>query len=111
MGFFKRLFGGGQSEYVDKTGIYLYARCDKCGTVVRVRADKQHDLNQDGSGFVWHKTIVDSKCFRRLETVVHFDGNYNVTNHEVQGGALVDEAVYESWLASKETAQTDEDTA
>ena len=58
MGFFKRLFGGGQSEYVDKTGIYLYARCANCGAVVRVRADKQHDLNQDGSGFTFLPSVL-----------------------------------------------------
>lgn len=111
MGFFKRLFGGGQSEYVDKTGIYLYARCANCGAVVRVRADKQHDLNQDGSGFTWHKTIVDSKCFRRMQAVVQFDGNYNVTNHEIEGGTLVDEAAYDSWLAHKNSDETDAESA
>ena len=111
MGFFKRLFGGGQSEYVDKTGLYFYVRCGRCGTIVQVRADKQHDLNQDGNGFTWHKTIVDSKCFRRMQAVVRFDGNHNVVNHEIQGGDLVDEAAYNSWLASKDADQADETPA
>ena len=52
MGFLKKLFGGGEpKKYVDKQGIYFYVVCDNCGTRVRVRADKQHDLQNTGSGY------------------------------------------------------------
>lgn len=96
MGFLKRLFGGGEQEYVDKQGIYFYVRCDNCGASVRVRADKQHDLNRENGGFVWHKTIVDSRCFRPIRTVVHFDGSYNVSNYELEGGQFISQEVYEA---------------
>lgn len=99
MSFLKRLFSGGnKAPYVDKNGIYVYAKCDNCGTIVRVRADKQHDLNREGSSFSWHKTIVDSKCFRRMQAVVHFDSDYRVSNYELSGGTLVDEAAYQESL-------------
>ena len=99
MSFFKRLFGKEkkkQSKYVDKHGIYFYAKCGNCGDFVRVRADKQHDLQRDGKGFVWHKTIVDSKCFQRMEAVVHLDNNYLVTKQTLSNGQFVSEDAYKA---------------
>lgn len=97
MGFLKRLFGGGDKEYVDTQGIYFYVRCDNCGTITRVRADKTHDLLRVDGGYEWHKTIVDNKCFRRIPTVVTLDGGFNVTNAEISGGDYVTEVEYEAW--------------
>ncbi len=98
MNFFKRLFGNTQTQEQpsgDKDGLYFYAQCDRCSTIVRVRADKQHDLNREDSGFVWHKTIVDSKCFKPMRTVVHLDQNYRITHHDIEGGRYVTQADYE----------------
>lgn len=103
MGFFKKLFGGGEkkpSEYVDTRGVYFYVRCDKCGAVVKVRADKEYDLERDGDSFVWHKTIVDNRCFRSIPTVVVLDSNYNMVSAEITGGTYVTQADYESYLRS-----------
>lgn len=94
MGFLKRLFGGGPKEYVDQTGLYFYFQCDNCQSIVKVRADKQHDLNNEGGGYVWHKTVVDSRCFRRMQVVLYLDRDYSVTNSEISGGQLVSEADY-----------------
>lgn len=103
MGFLKRLFGGENrstagKDYVDTQGVYFYVRCDNCGTIVRVRADKQHDLNNENGGYAWHKTIVDNRCFRPMQTVVYLDGNYQMTSHEITGGQFVSEADYQAWL-------------
>lgn len=103
MGFLQKLFGGKPKEHVDTAGLYFYARCDHCGTIVRVRANKQSDLSRDNGGFVWHKTIVDNRCFRRMQTVVHFDGRYNVTSAELTGGTYVTEAEYEAANKKQET--------
>ncbi|HRQ42023.1 MAG TPA: hypothetical protein PLD25_29235 [Chloroflexota bacterium] len=121
MGFFKKLLGGSEKktagEYVDKTGIYFYFQCDNCGKRVRVRADKQHDLLNDDGGFVWHKTVVDSKCFRRMETVVYLDGHYHVTSYELTGGRFLTQAEYEAaeqaeLVAKSQPPETDQtDTA
>ena len=94
MGFLKKLFGGGdgsKKEYVDKQGIYFYVQCNNCGKTVRVRADKQYDLGNDGGGYTWHKTIVDSKCFRPMNTVVTLDSNYNVVTAEIDNGRYLTE--------------------
>ncbi len=96
MGLLKKLFGGGPQEYVDTDGLYFYAKCANCGTVVKVRASKQNDLSRTDGGFEWHKTIVDNRCFRRMQAVVHFDGRYNVTDQQLTGGEFVTEAEYDT---------------
>lgn len=96
MGFLKKLFGGGApKKYVDTQGVYFYVECANCGARVRVRADKQHDLqNSEDGGYEWHKTIVDSRCFRRIQTVVQLDANYQMTGHEISGGRFLTEDEY-----------------
>lgn len=107
MGFLKKLFGlGGPQEYVDTQGVYFYVKCDNCGSIVKVRADKQHDLNHDDGSYVWHKTIVDSRCFRRIQAVIYLDRTYAVTNSELTGGQLVTEADY---LAAQKPVASDVD--
>lgn len=110
MGFLKRLFGGGQKEYVDKDGLYFYVQCDNCGKCVQVRASKQYDLNRQGGGFVWHKTIVDNRCFRPMQTVVYLDSNYTITSHEIEGGHYITEEEYEA-AETAATAKTNVDQA
>ncbi|MCA9979427.1 MAG: hypothetical protein KDD89_01280 [Anaerolineales bacterium] len=108
MGFLKRLFGGGEDrpqKYVDKDGIYFYVRATRCNAVVKVRADKKHDLNNVDGGYVWHKTIVDSKCFSRMHAEVHFDRNFNVTNQEISDGEFITEEAYEAALAEEKAAK------
>jgi hypothetical protein len=111
MGFLKKIFGGDDSKkeqkYVDKTGIYFFVQCDNCGTCVRVRADKTHDLLIDGSTFTWHKTIVDSKCFRPIPVVVTLNRNYEMTEADIQGGQFISEEAYETWLAEKNKPKQD----
>ena len=106
MGFLKKLFGGGEPEkYVDKQGIYFYVACDNCGARVKVRADKQHDLQNTGDGYEWHKTIVDSRCFRRIQTVVQLDANYQMVSHEITGGRYMTEEEYLAAEAAAEQAK------
>ncbi len=99
MGFLKKLFGGGSGESTrptDPNGIYLYFRSRRApDAVTRVRIDKQYDLNHTDHGFVWHKTIVDHKYFSRIEAVVHFDRQHNVTHADLDGGEMITAAEYE----------------
>lgn len=106
MSFLKRIFGGDKDRgYVDKEGLYFFFRCDHCGSKVQVRADKQHDLNRDGDGYVWHKTIVDSECFRHIPVVVHLDSNYQVTSQEIEGGRFISEAEYKATDAADQSPE------
>ncbi len=115
MGFLKKLFGSKDDEtqaqeYVDKDGVYFYVQCDNCGTRLRVRADKQHDLLNEDGGYVWRKTIVDSKCFRRMQTVVYLDRNCNVTEYELSGGKFMSYAEYEAAEQAEAAAKVEEVT-
>jgi hypothetical protein len=97
MGFLKRLFGGegsskGQSS--DSEGFFFYVQCDNCDKKVRLRILRQYDLNYSDGSYVWHKRIVDSRCFQEIEAVVHFDGNYNVTNADINGGRQISHEEY-----------------
>ena len=105
MSFLKRLFGGdkGSAEYSDPNGIYLYFRSDRAPDAVsRVRIDKQYDLNKNDAGFVWHKTVVDSKYFSRIEAVVYFDRNHDITTADLAGGELISQAEYEAAMGAGE---------
>lgn len=107
MGFLKKLFGGkeskGQPEKApeDTQGVYFYVQCDRCGTPVRLRADKQYDLINDDGGYIWHKTIVDNRCFRPMPTVVHLNGSYEMVSHEITGGHYIDQEEYQVLLAAR----------
>lgn len=105
MGFLKKLFGGVEKspkKYVDKQGVYFYVQCDNCGARVRLRADKQHDLQNTGQGYEWHKTVVDSRCFRRMQTVVQLNQSYQMVSHEITGGRFMTE---EEYLAAEAQAK------
>ncbi len=104
MGFLKRLFGSQDKPKPDNPGdpqgVYFYVQCSHCHTIVRIRADRQHDFNREGDQFVWHKVIVDSKCFRRMPTVVYLDSQYNIVNAEIQGGEYVTQEAYDEQVRS-----------
>lgn len=106
MGFLKKLFGGQEQgrpdkPYVDTQGVYFYVQCDNCGAPVRLRADKQHDLLNEGDGYVWHKTIVDNRCFRPMPTVVYLNAAYEMTAHEITGGCYISRDEFEALWAAR----------
>lgn len=113
MGFLKKLFGGDGRDarpnkpVVDTQGIYFYVQCDRCGAPVRLRADKQYDLINEGNGYVWHKTIVDNRCFRPMSTVVHLNSAFEVVGGEIEGGRYITEEEYET-LRAAPPSPTDE---
>ncbi len=86
-----RRAGGRAREIRDPAGIYLYVKCHRCGAPVRVRVDRSHDLQSDydTGGYVLHKEIMDGTCFALMQTTVHFDGGYNITDQEIEGGAFI----------------------
>lgn len=113
MGFLKKIFGGTdggsrpQKQVTDPQGIYFYVRCDRCGTAVRLRADKQYDLMNEDGGYVWHKTIVDNRCFRPMPTVVTLNAAYEVVNQEIEGGHYISEEEYEAYWATHPGSASD----
>lgn len=96
MSFLRRLFG--KTETAEDTGaIFVYVVCDRCGDRLRLRIDRQYDLNRlDEGGYVWHKTLVDRKCYRPMPTVVTFDSNYRILSAEIEGGHYISREAYEA---------------
>jgi len=107
MGFLKKLFSseerpqpkGGGAANPDPQGVYFYVQCDRCGAPVRLRADKQYDLINEGGKYVWHKTIVDNRCFRPMPTVVTLNASYEMVAHEITGGHYISKEEYEALVA------------
>ncbi len=114
MGFLKKLLGGSDrpesksspsASNADPQGVYFYVQCDRCGAPVRLRADKQHDLLNEGNGYTWHKTIVDNRCFRPMPTVVTLNANYEMTAQEITGGRYITREEYEALLEEQRRAR------
>lgn len=99
MGFLRKLFSSAdkpEKSGSDSSGFFFYVQCDHCGKKVRLRILKQYELNYSGDGYVWHKTIIDSRCFKEIPTVVHFDRNYKVTNTDINGGHQISREEFEA---------------
>ena len=106
MSFLRKLFGGEDSKKSassDPEGFFVYIACDHCGAKVRLRIHKQYDLVPSGSGYDWHKTIVDSRCFRQIPTVAQFDSSYNLVSADIQGGRFISVAEYDAPEVSEPT--------
>jgi hypothetical protein len=101
MNFVRRLrsllFGGAPPE---GQALLFYVRCDQCGEVIRVRADRRWDLLQeldDGvTGYSLHKDVLGTRCNRLLRMVVRFDRAYTITQRELHGGRFVTQAEYQA---------------
>ena len=105
MGFLRRLFGGNQAEPGDK-GLYLYVKCNRCGSGVRVRIDINNDLSEnDGEtgeeGYTLVKEVMDDRCFRMMRAELEFDNRRNETSRKVEGGTFITQVEWEELEAQK----------
>jgi hypothetical protein len=92
MGFLdsmKSLLGGGEGQ--DKTGYYVYVRCNRCGEAIKARIDLRNDLSRlEEGGFVVRKTLVGSqRCFERVEVTLTFDDNRKLVDREIVRGEFI----------------------
>jgi hypothetical protein len=112
MGFFKRIVdaikGGGSGQSRDREGLYLYVKCGRCGTPVRVRVNRYHDLQRDydTGEMVLRKEIMDDKCFRLMDAMVRFDARYQVIDREIEGGEFISEEAYRDLTRSDEPSDS-----
>jgi len=88
----KSLLGGragpsGSSE----PAYWIYARCKRCGEIIRSRVDLRNDLSWgEGGGFTVNKTLIGSgRCFAPIEVTLTFDDQRRVTEREISGGEFV----------------------
>lgn len=80
--------------------LLFYVRCDRCGEVIRVRADRRWDLLQelgDGvTGYSLHKDVLGIRCNQLMRMVVRFDRDYRITQQEIEGGRFARPSEYEA---------------
>lgn len=98
MSFFSKLFGSKEGRG-DPDGLYFYVQCDRCGEKLRIRADKRHDLSQDPEkgGYVWHKEIMDGRCFQLMYAHVVLDRGFSVREQSLDGeGHFISREEYEA---------------
>jgi len=104
MGFMetlRRIFGGGAAgapaEPGDPHGLWFHFRCGRCGSVVRIRADRRNDLNrEEGQGtYILRKDVMDNHCFQLMHAELWLDDSYSVVASEVSGGKLISQEEYE----------------
>ncbi len=98
MSFLKKLgslFGGTAAS--ESSAVYFGVRCAHCGEVIRVRADKMYDLEEDYemqadgiAGYTLHKEVLGQRCPRLMRLTVRFDHAKRIVAHEVEGGEIVD---------------------
>ena len=102
MGLLKKigqtLFGGSDASGQDRDGIYFYVKCGKCGTPVRIRADKRNDLSRDmdSGGYILRKEIMDDTCFRLMYATLHFDAGYHIVDRSIEGGEFITQEEFEA---------------
>ncbi len=89
----KSFFTGGSPAATD---YWVYARCQRCGEVIKTRIDLQNSLSaQDEGGYVTHKTLVGNRrCFQRIEVILYFDEQRRPTGADVINGDLVSAEEY-----------------
>lgn len=106
MGFFKSLaslFGPkGKSE----AAIYwVYARCNRCGEVLRSRVNLRNDPsieyaeNEAQNTYVCRKILSgdgSNLCFQKVEVLLRFDANHKLQDREIRGGTFIEAEEYQA---------------
>lgn len=104
MGLFKKLgsiFGGSPrpQEYV----YWVFARCLRCGEVLRGRIDLRNDLSLEygetdaQNTYVCRKMLCGSGknlCFQNIEVTLRFDASHRLLGQQIHGGEFIDEDAY-----------------
>ena len=117
MGFwqtFKSFFtapGSVSSAGQDAHGVFYHFRCDRCGSVVRVRADRRNDFNRFDAGvgpttLLLRKDVMDDKCYQLMRAEIWVDGSYAPVSTTVSGGKLISEQEYLETVSPSQEQQT-----
>jgi hypothetical protein len=115
MGFLRKLkdalLGSGSTGSGDPDGIYLYVKCDKCQSTLRIRVDKRHDLQRDydTGEYVLNKEMMDSSCFNLMQATIRFDSSYHIVDQEIEGGEFITEEAYRAVQSASEFEDTGAD--
>jgi hypothetical protein len=103
MGFLdslKNIFTAGGPE---ADALWIYARCKRCGEVIKTRIDLRNSLSMaDGGGYVVNKTLIGGSqlCFQRIEVTLHFNESRDLVEREITFGEFVTAEEYDAAQAT-----------
>ena len=93
MNWFKKIFQFLNTK--EREALFLYVKCDACGTIIKIRVDLMRDLQstyqETGVQYELRKEAMDNKCFKKMTIQVEFDGNKDVLSRNIEGGSFVSE--------------------
>jgi hypothetical protein len=92
MGWLSRLLGSSSGRRRDSSNaLWLYVRCDRCGTPLAVRVNRANELTPDyqAGGYYIRKEMMDGKCFQLMYAELHFDANGNEISREIEHGKFI----------------------
>jgi hypothetical protein len=99
----RTLFRGGDAAAGSANALIFYVRCDRCGEVIRLRADRRWDLLQeleDGvGGYSLHKDVLGTQCNALMRMLIRFDPSYKIIHQEIEGGRFASEEAYQTYRA------------
>jgi hypothetical protein len=105
MGLLKKLgslFAG--SPRSTENDRWVYARCNRCGEVVRGRIDLRNDLSLEYGESEAQNTYICRKllsgtgknlCFQKIEITLRFDARHRLLDQQIHGGEFVGEDAYQ----------------
>ncbi len=99
MGWLSRLFGSSSSRGGNNGNVlWLYVRCDRCGTALSVRVNRANELTPDyqAGGYYIRKEMMDGKCFQLMYAELHFDAHGNEISREIERGKFITREEYEA---------------
>ena len=111
MGFFRRIFGGGDKGEPRDSAWHFYVKSKFADEILDVRIDAGNDLSPefDGPGdyashYTVTKEIIGSKSFKTISLHLIFDTTRSFTgDFTIEGGELVEQDVFDSWKAQQQT--------
>ncbi len=82
----------------DKNVLWLYVRCDRCGSPLAVRVNKNNEMSPDyeNGGYMLRKEMMDSKCFQLMYAELHFDEQGRETSREAEHATFITGDEYEA---------------
>jgi hypothetical protein len=77
---------------------WVYARCKRCGELIKTRIDLQNHLSQnDDGGYVVNKTLVgNQRCFERIEVTLYFNANRLLVDQSISRGEFITAEEYQA---------------
>ena len=94
----------------------ITVRCARCGEVVRLRIDRDHELQsvytpeaEEGDEpieYILRKEIVGDRCQNLIRFTIHFDCDHGLISSEIEGGEFMDEPAGRGREAREERSES-----